>query len=250
VALAKLRVFLTVNLPLLVVCGIFDYRALLIGLFALMPNVCGNIGGAEKTGWATHYHAMYFPVYVWAAASGYAALVGRARSALRRAGAFALVALLALFYLVVDPYQAMPAWRSWSLRTDDVAWVVAYRNFRDIFDPIGYNAYIMNRTRGLREAVPAGASVSCPEGYMPALYHGHQVDLYPAGVDNDDVVIMDVDRAQSGLHRYSAMASFLSAAENRRIDDVILARMAAQGFDLEHPIRIETLAVFKRVRPR
>lgn len=45
-------------------------RLALLGFIVMTPNLIGNIGGAEKTGWLTHYHSYYFPILAFSATIG------------------------------------------------------------------------------------------------------------------------------------------------------------------------------------
>jgi len=67
--LDNIGVFFLVNAPLLFL-ALVKWRFGLLALITLLPNLIGNIGGAEKVGWVTHYHSFYFPVLVFAAALG------------------------------------------------------------------------------------------------------------------------------------------------------------------------------------
>ena len=69
-AYQNLITFLLINTPLLLL-GIFEWRALTIAILMMIPNIFGNLGGAEKVGWVTHYHLIYFPFLVWAGTMGY-----------------------------------------------------------------------------------------------------------------------------------------------------------------------------------
>ncbi len=46
--------FFLVNAPLLCL-AVFQWRAATIAVILMLPNIFGNIGGAEKVGWTTHY---------------------------------------------------------------------------------------------------------------------------------------------------------------------------------------------------
>ena len=52
-----------------------NYRLFFLSVFFMIPNFIGNIGGAEKVNWLTHYHSYYIPVLVFSAAEG-AAVIG------------------------------------------------------------------------------------------------------------------------------------------------------------------------------
>lgn len=58
------------NAPLLFL-SLFAPRYALASLTILSLNLFGNIGGAEKIGWTTHYHSYYFPLLVFSAMLGF-----------------------------------------------------------------------------------------------------------------------------------------------------------------------------------
>ena len=63
----------------MVILAFVNWRYGLLVVGALLPNLLMSVGGAEKTGFATHYHAGYIPFLVGFAAVGYATLINKAR---------------------------------------------------------------------------------------------------------------------------------------------------------------------------
>lgn len=57
-------VLVTVLLPHLII-GLMSPVAAIIAIFSVVPNLLIDIGGAEKTGFATHYHMMYLPFIIF-----------------------------------------------------------------------------------------------------------------------------------------------------------------------------------------
>jgi hypothetical protein len=55
---------------ILILLSIAVPRLAFLSFIVMMPNLIGNIGGAEKTGWLTHYHSYYFPILSFAATIG------------------------------------------------------------------------------------------------------------------------------------------------------------------------------------
>jgi hypothetical protein len=247
----KLYVFLAINLPLLLVFGFFRPRAALIGLCVLIPNICGNIGGAEKTGWITHYHSMYFPILVWSAAAGYSTFCNAGARAWKRWAAVPLaLGICALYIFVIPQDQPTPAaqWSPRWQRIDQLSWYRSWQVFRDRSTVGGLHASAVKQHLALQAAVPAGTSVSCLEFNMMALYKDRKVDLFPVGVDNDDYIVMGYDTSQSGENRFHGATSFISADEGKKIDRIALERMRRRGFDMDSPTLINNFAVFSRTR--
>src|SRR5204863_9804716 len=66
------QVFILVNLLPLGIFVLFSgYRYILLAIGAVLPHFLFTIGGAELTGWSTHYHTMYIPLVIFTACVGY-----------------------------------------------------------------------------------------------------------------------------------------------------------------------------------
>jgi hypothetical protein len=65
----QLSLFILGNSVLLTLC-LFNRRALLLASISMVPNVLVSIGGAELTGFSTHYHSIYLPILVACASVG------------------------------------------------------------------------------------------------------------------------------------------------------------------------------------
>ncbi|MBY0461642.1 MAG: hypothetical protein K2Q34_00465 [Alphaproteobacteria bacterium] len=64
------------NLPLLV----FSLAVPELAFFSYLIfclNLIGNVGGAEKIGWGTHYHSYYFPVLIFSAVIGFSKIYNK-----------------------------------------------------------------------------------------------------------------------------------------------------------------------------
>ena len=79
-----------------------NWRFGILALASMLPNLMVTVGGAEKTGFTTHYHAGYIPFLVGFAAVGYSSLINKIRIRFSAEGTnfksliFCMLALLAV----------------------------------------------------------------------------------------------------------------------------------------------------------
>lgn len=229
--LPDIGLFLLANLPLLALACAQPRKAGIA--FALMlPNLFGNIGGAEKVGWTTHYHSYYFPALVWAALSGYATLTHSGRPRMQANAVYAATLAAILLFIPFAPdgsfLVTFPTQTELALSSNG-------RMFRALVDP-------------LPATIPTGTVVSTVEGGMPFLYHGRKLRLFPIGIDTADYAVVNDAGMVDGKHRYSGTVSFGSPGERSAVDRTIQERMRRDGYDLDHPVMIRPLglAIVKR----
>jgi hypothetical protein len=247
----KLGVFLLMNVALLGF-GLFRPKALLLALGVMLPNMLGNVGGAEKTGWSIHYHVLYLPFLVWAAAGGYARLIRYLqdppltvrrhlperlrRFDLRAASAvcsLVLVVGLCLLSVGLDPYA--PKLETFRLgRVNDLALISMLQRVPEYWPGVRRQNTLALYEQ-LQRAIPEGSVVTAPEPAIPALYRRRTVWMYPLGIDTSDYVIYA-----------GGQFSYLSEFDERSIGECLLNQMSAAGFDLEHPLHVGYFTVYQR----
>ena len=221
--------FLAVNLLFmgpLVVCAGLRYSILVVG--AMMPNVLISVGGAELNGWDTHYHTMYLPFILFAAAIGFLALTRRGRPILLRTGVAMGVALYAvLLGVTIDPYTGgADSGFATSLR-DGIAYRVQ-SHYRHPAEP--YTR--MARVAGYLDAiVPRGVSVSTYDGAMPSLYRGRSISMYPMNMDVADFIVTPGVVSGGRIVSLSGATSYLGPDVAKALNGCLLERAAAQGFE-------------------
>jgi hypothetical protein len=84
---------------------------------------------------------------------------------------------------------------------------------------------------------------------MTPLYQDHLIEFYPADIDNADYAVLDSQLINGKLSYYGAI-SYLGSVEQAKLNDLALARMKSDGYDLDHPQLFPALglAVVKRGR--
>lgn len=240
--------FLVVNAPLLCLAA-FEWRAAAIAAFLMLPNIFGNIGGAEKTGWSTHYPSFFFPSLVWAAFSGYVALSGKATTRRAAMGMYVLTGLLILFLCMLNPNSPAPL--SISLANVSNGFVARLHEQIDLYvsrpEP---RESLERQAAGISEAIPPGTIVSTIELGMPLLYRNRTIEFFPADIDHADYVVLGAQMI-AGKISYNGAVSYLGPTEAARITDLAVSRMKLDGYDVDHPEMFpayDGLAIVRRVR--
>ncbi|HET9393813.1 MAG TPA: DUF2079 domain-containing protein [Candidatus Rubrimentiphilum sp.] len=239
--------FLLVNAPLLSL-SFFEWRTAAIAVFLMLPNIFGNIGGAEKVGWSTHYPSYYFPSLVLAALMGYAALHHQAAAKRRLPALYALTAAFMVYIAVLNPYSYSPISLALSNAADSFFPTAAADANQFLFQSEP-RRNLEAAVNGIRQAVPPHSVVSSVEGGMPLLYQDRTIEFFPEDLDHADYAVLGAHYI-NGKISYFGSVSYLGADEQAKLSDLVQARMIADGYDVDHPKMFpgfKGLAVVRRV---
>lgn len=238
---AKLKIFLLFNLGLLGPLAVFAPRILFLALLAMIPNILGTMGGAEKTGWLTHYHSVYFPFIVWAAAMGFANLWQLAR---RRAFKVVLVcAIMAIGFvaLIINPYHDGPLF-SMKYAKQNI-WFVTYDILQEAHDlkknPMAtWIGSTQKKYQELRDAIPQNASVTTVEGAMPTLILNHEVHYYPIAIESTDYALIGATPKEGGGFLYEGEINYNGPEQRRILNECLNRRLKAAGYNVDDPKKL------------
>ena len=243
----NLIVFTLVNLPLLLL-GIFEWRALIIALIMMIPNIFGNIGGAEKTGWTTHYHTTYFPFLIWAAMLGYINLQKKWLKNKSKYIFYIACLLLAIVYGNVNQLSDISMNKASLSKAIYGSWPVRiFEILKDSYKPTGKYRRQKQLEIVIRETIPLGSKVSVPENLIIFLFQNYQVYYYPLGIDDADFIVININN-NPALPKYSGIYTFLGESNNTQIDTVLFDRMIDKGYDVNHPVIYHDVAIIKRLK--
>jgi hypothetical protein len=233
---AKLKVFLFFNVGLFGILAIFSPRIFFLALLAMSPNILGSIGGAEKTGWLTHYHSIYFPFIVWAAAMGFANLWQLAKKHVFRVLLAGVVMVIGCIALITNPYPGEP---SFSIKhAQSNVWPMAFGNFRELLKSnqagttIGYTK---RRYQEVIEAIPQGASVTTLENAMPILILDHEVHYYPIAIESVDYALIEATPKEGGGFSYNGAINYNGPEQKRILNECLNLRLKAAGYNVDSP---------------
>ncbi len=184
-------IFISNVLPFLVLT-IFHFRYFLIAFFSIVPNLLVNIGGAELSGYSTHYHSVYLPILVCLSVlsivkSGPSPIANKYQSS---------IILLAITLSIAGSsnYGSLQ-----NLAKSADALRIHLGTVADSFGLIPNSKYEQRKAlkseyqdlfSGIRK--DAGMSISAPESLMPSLTSVGfgSIDYFPVGVGSDDLLVV------------------------------------------------------------
>jgi hypothetical protein len=243
-----LAVFFIFNFVYLGLFSVFEWRGLLLTLGVMVPNILGNIGGAEKYNWVTHYHTMYFPFLVWASLEGFAKLYNFSRKRTARVLLFTVVLLLTSLSASMLPKETYKT--------------LGYRWKNYLQHPLYFSIHEMpafygqHATRPLfkdiipiiKRTIPKGSVVGTFEPIMPSLYGWADIVFYPDGLEDADYALVRYEKDESGKYIYSGEVCYQGAEDCARLSRCLTERMRAAGYNTETPVLLGTrsFAILKR----
>jgi hypothetical protein len=248
----SLATYLAVNLPLVALAAGWSWRAVLLALVVLGPNAVGDIGGGEKTGWVTHYHAIYYPVLVALATMGLGRMLAaapgeRAWRPWARRLAVPVALGLSAFWVLFNVYGPAKSANSHGLREQGLVQAAAYYYGDAKADGRAAQADAM---RDLDAAVPKDAEVTAPEGLMPALVlHDRLVHYYPLGIKESDYAVTYYADQPDGTRRATGAFSYISPEVAAQQDECLTRRLAGEGYDMAHPQIVGGAAIWRHANP-
>lgn len=218
---AKTWEFIVINVLLFGIFALFDWRLALIAFAAMLPNILTTIGGAEKTGWGTHYHSMYFPFLAFASAMGYSRLwnlLGAVKYRVAQVGlALALIPLISNY---------SPGYGD---QNGAVKRVYAFYAKGEK----SYEKYMAGQMEQIAAAIPAGSKVTTSEGFVPILYHNRTIYYYPVGLDKADYAVLTRVGQPDGFFYYAGAVSYIG--QSQKADICLTQRLRKVGFNVEQP---------------
>ena len=227
---AHLWKFLLINVGMFGVISLFEWRLALIAFGTMLPNILGTIGGAEKTGWSTHYHAVYFPFLVAAVLIGFASLYARAKSRPAQWGLLAVPLGHGRDAAICGSIRGTVAFRF--VQSERVRVAAHVRRSGPGSRGVVSDQYpAFNRE--VAASVPPGAEVTTFEAMVPALYGDRWIHYYPIGLEASKYAVLRYDQSSDGKLRFAGAVSYLGPAEESKVNECLSERIRAAGYEVE-----------------
>lgn len=218
-------IFFSVNFIFLGIFSFSGFKTALLAFLLLLPNLLVNIGGAEKTGWSTHYHINYFVPLVWLSIVGFSQIKFR-----NKVTGSLILSCLILITLFIDPYN----FKFGSQSNLQIIKMLKLFNY-----DIRENKKIIAFKKNLRVAVGYKTRISAPESIVYNLLD-HEIYYYPLNIDNVDKVIFRYFPDKKGEERFS---SINYGQQDENLDKCIIERMKKNNFDFTNPAIVDGWAV-------
>jgi len=177
-----------------VVAALFAGRGLLIVFISFLPNLLLTVGGAELTGFLTHYHQTYLPVVVAAAAVGMCRITNTAVFGHQRLSK-TIVAILvgaSIFFgqAIVSSINFISVGQPNLFKSALLVWVPSTEGFTDAKSESRSRRDQLKEIADIVKSLNPSA-VSAPEVLMAALFLGgiRDVEYWPVGVGKASVVV-------------------------------------------------------------
>jgi hypothetical protein len=216
---SALATFIAVNLIAWGVPALGCWRGLLLSIGAMIPNIIGNYGGGEKTGFFTHYHSLYYPV---------------------------LAATICLSF--VASYRRYPRWApsvfvvwlaiagfAYNVNTNQFDFRFADLASRSVMYP--FKGYDWDHTQVLQRRDLAaymdrfpGTMIATTESFMPVLSRHHNVAFYPLGLEDADFVVVPYSPTP-GV--YGGVFSYLGNEDAERANQCLTVKMRDAGYRVQ-----------------
>lgn len=228
---SNLEKYLVINLGLLVL-AVFEWRLALIAFGAMLPNIIGTIGGAEKTGWSTHYHSTYFPFLVAAASVGFYQLWNIFSTTAIKWLTLAPVIAIATFLALLDPYSTSPLINLKLTNAVNNAWVKVTGLLTNTGEGAGIRFYVDYRRKIARE-VPENTVVTTFEGMFPSLLgSGRILHYYPLGLANAEYAVLPFTMDKQGVMLLSGAITYLGSDNSKALDACLTQRIHDENYKI------------------
>ena len=242
----KLWVFMFLNILIYGIFGCFNWKYTLITLGVMLPNIMGNIGGAEKTGWSTHYHTLYFPFLAFTVVSGFGILYNKLIQLKKpRSNIIGLnIVTVALFCVVAAMSHTAPLKFDFSQNPfKKSALALTYTYLPLYMEGGGFDTFVNDKIK-VDQSIPKGVVVTTVSHMYTALYEGREMYQYPAGVGIADYVVLP--HRDNVKPRFFGAVNYNGAEATKQLDIGLFERLRELKFDLDNPVIIGPWAVLKK----
>ena len=227
----QLSIFLITNIGFLGLFSFFSgWRTIVIMLIALLPNIIVTTGGAEHTGWSTHYHSMYFPFVIYCSTIGLINLnknKGMGKYKFIRCIPFVIPIIFTWIFNPYDGSLHLPSKANLQAGITNQVW-------QYYVDPLSSPTIpTLKLVSGYNAAIPYGSKVSTMEGVMISIYRKATIYYYPIGIDSADYVILQKITHPDGSFYYAGAVNYLGEAQ--QLDKCLNERLIKAGYKLDQP---------------
>lgn len=244
VFLDNLFIYLLFSVLFLGFFTLINWKYFIILVVMLIPNAIGDIGGAEKSGYITHYHSLYFPFIVFLSALGYAQIVNQIKNNYYRMTVFVIMMVL----LIISSSLFSPYKKNFEI-SNAIKENVLFKDihlYSELLNNDSFTRKYINNYHKINEIIPKKAVVVSSEFIINILWKDRVHYMFPLGIDKADYVVILATK-NGDEYNYAGFTSYvLSANEIKKVDDMAIARMKSLGYDFENQVIVNDFAIIKR----
>lgn len=174
-----------------ILMSLFSGRGFLLVVIGILPNLLISVGGAELTGFTTHYHQIYLPMLLGASAIGFLKVSQLIKQIKNQFAVVAIEIMAVIIFLIISVNfsfsRVFPYYNTSTMNDAAALWFPTsqrYNGLSEIYEKEQSEIANYVKKLGLQ-------NVSAPEDWYPDLYLSgiRAVQYWPYGVGTADVVI-------------------------------------------------------------
>lgn len=239
---SKIYIYFSLSLALF---AFVRLRLLALTALMLMPNLLGGVGGAEKAGWLSHYHSLYFPFLAMLSASGFIIIYGYLKTKSKKISSYFILLFLIATIIFSNPYK----FNDFNLNNLEYNYLTRLSGMISDYFKLGNQSelgYISMRTERLRDALPKNSVISTGEQLMPALYKERSIYFYPVALEKADYILLSMVDNKEGETYFKGAVSYKGIKATEKLDMCLTERMRRSGYNLELPTIVNNVAILSR----
>jgi hypothetical protein len=218
--------FLLINISLIALNFIKNIKYVIIALVMILPNIFSNIGGAEKVGFFTHYHTLYFPFLAYCFIKSIQQTITTSKS--NNKYYFSHLIFLIIFYISLNINSTRTISINFNLNNFYInKFYTSYTNY------LNYS----NLVSEIKDLIPKNSIISASEPSIPYLYNYKNVFLYPINLKHSDFIAIPYS-VTNGSYRYQGYFGYLGDVHNLNTNSCLYILMEQYGFKVQAPIFI------------
>ena len=184
-------IFISNLLPLLVLT-LVRIRYFIIALVMATPNLIVNIGGAELSGYSTHYHSVYLPILMCLGVVAMTEIAGKVVTRKKQNVVTSLAVVLSILgtYNVARINTNLHLVSTLRIQTQDAADAFGLIPMSKVAQRNAIKSELDKIFMGLIKENES--TISAPESFMPALTSRGfgSINYFPIGVGSDELVVV------------------------------------------------------------
>lgn len=234
-------VFIIINFICYASYSFFSLKTLILAIIAILPPLFVSVGGAELTGWLTHYPSVYFPLLTLSSAIGLTLFLGK-RKQLEKYINIAIILNIFFFFINIYPQKFLDI-------KNNIISPISLNNTPElqVFNSLFTKESDINRSYDeIIAQIPKGSRVSTIQNLFPALYGNYELQLYPIGISDVDFIILPLQPNAPTQMRFRGDVSYIDEATEDEITKCLYKRLENEKWDITNPIVVENSFVILR----
>jgi hypothetical protein len=226
--------FLLVNSIFFIPIFFSNFKNVLVFFVILLPNIIYNVGGAELTGWSTHYHSMYYAHLCFLSCFSLSKIKVNFDFKMRN-----YFYIFFIFFFIFNFNH-----RDFHL-TNNFKGTIYYNLFKFFSRNTAYNNNL--KAIDIQNAVPTGSKVSTIEGLLPILHENRIIFGYPNGINTADYVVIPAPVKKNGKNYYrDGFFSYKGQIEQDKAVACLNNQLKNLNFNVESPLLIHGAAILSK----